>query len=328
MSEELNQAEVAPTATDEGAEVIEGVHSEPLTTTIDLESFFNRQEEQRRQQSVEPQQEPEAEEAPPEEEKQPEPKEEEEEPVLSQRGEERFKKLLGELKERTREVEELKARMEKGPEPEAEAPSIFTQIEKAESFNDLQNLQAQAERVRNWARRNLHKEMIEGPNGEEISHDEIVEKLEIAEDILSKHIPQRAGLLQQRAQFDKMAEERFPGWKDPESEQGQWFAGMLKDPQTREVINRFPNGKMILGYIWKGLEAEKAESQSKPEPKAEAKPQQQRPSAPNLPGMRTQTVPSKIAPSQQQSKDQLKKQYMNSGMMTSTDLENYFNQTR
>jgi hypothetical protein len=319
MSEVNEQAEVAQSATEEGAEVTE-VRSEPLTTTLDLEGFFNRQEEDRRKEQPEP--EPEAVPEP----EQPPKKEEEEEPVLSQRGEERFKKLLGELKERTREVEDLRARMETGDVKE-ENPSIFSQIEKAESFENLQAIQAQAERVRNWARRNLYKEVAEGPNGEEISHEEIVEKLEIAEEILNRHLPEKANLLQQRARFDQLAEDRFPGWKDPESEQGQWFSGMLQDPQTREVINRFPNGKMILGYIWMGLEAEKAQRKTEtPAPQPPQAPQRQ--SAPNLPGMRTQTVPSKIAPSQQQSKDQLKKQYMSSGMMTSSDLENYFNQTR
>lgn len=339
MENDTGKADVAPPANDEGAEIPPEATSPPLTSSLDLESFFNRQEDERNrereQQDDQPP--PDSEEIPPEPDadeasKRQEPEEEPEEDVPSNRTEKRIKKLIDDLKAATREAEEWKAKAQSPKdEPDNGPPNVFELVEKSNSPQELQAIQDQAERVRYWAMRNLHKEFAEGPDGQEVSHDEVVEKLEIAEDILSKQIPQRKQLLQQRVQADQIAIQKFPGWQDPDSEQGQWFASMLRDPQTREVVDKFPNGKLILGYIWKGLQADQAEAQQQGKPKQPEQPSQPqqpaRKSAPSLPGMKTSSVPSRISPSQEQNREQLKKSVLSSGEMTSNDLEAYFNAT-
>lgn len=342
----VKEADITLPAQDESTGVEEKSTGPEIGTQIDLENWFNQQRDNSRpgkdtQNDTGPEEtegsyaehsdqnasEEEHEEA-----------EETEEEVLSNkdRTNKRFKELLGKLDDSQKRLDEALAevnRLKKGdsePEETAQQPQSIDQlIAQARTADELRSLQAQAKAAREWALRNLHQEYVE-VDGDEKSHDDIVNMQLAAERALSEWIPQRAQVLQQQEAMDRQAHELFPGWNDPDSEQGKFFSNLLQDPMAQDLFNRLPNGKMLFGMLYEGNQVVQRKLKESNAPKRETdqaqeavQPQRR---APNLPGMRTATTPNRIPQSEKRSRENATKELTKKGPLTQAQLEAFFNQ--
>jgi len=325
-----------------------GYNDPPLTTQLDLEAFYNRKRDEQNAAEVDGadpdvtgSEDPEETDAggpsagkasTAEEDTEEDPGETEEsgDDVLSNRTEKRIQKLIAKLDEANRRAEEAEARANQAREGEDQesntgtGSSIYDMVSQASTPEEMRKLYDQAQAARKFALRNMHQEYVE-INGEEKSHDEIVDMLEVAEEVINTTIPQRIGYLQQRETEERIAHQLYPGWDNPDSEQGKFFQTMMADPITQDIYRRLPNGKRLLGMLYKGMKAEEAElkkaQEKQPEKSAAA---QTRQPAPSLPGMRSSTTTNRIPPSQKQVRERATKEQVAKGPMTRSDLEAFF----
>ncbi|XHR29896.1 MAG: hypothetical protein ACFUZC_04945 [Chthoniobacteraceae bacterium] len=190
----------------------------------------------------------------------------EEGPEVSPKTQAAFSKRIAEVTKARREAEEqaealkienesLKARMGNGtPAPTQNDPlaNVTTEAELRAKVEFAQSAKA-------WALKNLKGATLpDGKGGEvEYSADQVGQILTDADALLTVHIPRRADYLKNSVAFEERAKEKFPELYKPESVDAK-----LADAIVRELpeLKRFPNQKVILGYLVAALKTEQAEA--------------------------------------------------------------------
>lgn len=144
------------------------------------------------------------------------------------------------------------------------------ELENIQSFEDLQQLQREAQAAKKFALQHIGKDYIE-VDGKEYSDDDIRNILTQADEYLTEKIPQRKQYLQEKSEWSRDTIATHP-WMDSSkdddiSESRRDTFKSLRN-QYANVLDGLPNGDFIAATLVRGIEALKSEQAAKSAKKA------------------------------------------------------------
>ena len=181
-------------------------------------------------------------------------------------------KLTARAKSAEETAEALKAEIQslKSNSQPTEQATGQPELEKIQTFEDLQKLQKEAQAAKKFALQNIGKSYVE-VDGKEYSDDDIRNILTQADEYLTEKIPARQNYLKEKAQWqqDTIATHPWLNQDDESAEARKELFGGLKR-QYGDILNNLPNGDFVAATLVRGIEALQAEKAAKTAPKKKA----------------------------------------------------------
>jgi len=207
------------------------------------------------------------------------------------------------------EVNELKASRSE-PATAKKPEGLVHKVQNAESVEDLVELQETAKAI-SANTEELLDEMIDNGDSEIEHNGTVFTRAELrnakkeADEVLNKHIGNKADLFQQRAQYDEVAKTQFEFFENPDSEEFKFVENIMADKGFSEFLNGRPEQFYILGLLAEGqrsLNARRSEQQSSEEKGKTEEPQKKvastpkiAPSVPGVTGIKSGVAPARAS---------------------------------
>ena len=267
--EDLAASFVEQVETDQEAQQADEAKAEVTETPEEAEASADQDEDVLSQSVTEESEEEETEEDTEEEEV-------EEEAEVTSKGMKKTLKQINRLTARAKSAEEtveaLKAEINnlKTNQSGGSQQSAQPELENIQSFEDLQQLQREAQAAKKFALQHIGKDYIE-VDGKEYSDDDIRNILTQADEYLTEKIPQRKQYLQEKSEWSRDTIATHP-WMDSSkdddiSESRRDTFKSLRN-QYANVLDGLPNGDFIAATLVRGIEALKSEQAAKSAKKA------------------------------------------------------------
>jgi len=237
-------------------------------------------------------------------------------------GEEENTSLNSEL----RALTDALAKANKSKNPDNNNRQLLDIVHSTDDLDELDNIIEEAKEAKRWAKGHLSKDSVEH-RGQEFSNERINEIFDNADEVLAS-IPERVTFLGKRAEFDKLAEEIIPEFKDKDSNASKWLSSEMKSKDNKPLL-QMPNGKLILALALEGhlsITAKQKAAEDKPEKKKP--PKKETPDAPNVAGIDDTAVPSNQRKSDKDKESELRQKLTSSGNLSGTNLTAYFDSQR
>lgn len=237
----------------------------------------------------------------------------------------KFRKRVDELtrqkKDALEKAEKLEARikeLEEARQEQSETSPPPTGDNPFAALKSLQEVRAEAQRAEDiirWAIRNPDGAVVKTDKGEvEYTAEQIAEIRYNAEKALRTDLPEHANYITQNEQFNRVAQDQFPWWKDKSARE---YSEAMQVATAFPELKRFPEWKLALGDMIEGRKLREARANTAVKAKA-------RPVAPAQP--RKTTVAPVAAPKKEVAREAARKQLLKGGG-SEKDIARYLAQT-
>lgn len=252
-------------------------------------------------------------------------------PSAAKRARKRIDKLTARAKEAEEKSLALESRLQRlesgGAQPQQQQDLTFTnKVEKAQTFDELKQLQEVARQTYEWADDNSDEHSVE-LNGTEYTRDQIKQLKKEARNVMERVIPSRAQKLKTQYETQQAVLQRYPAWQDKDHADHpalmeNWSTivqlGLQDHPYAMAFASRLLDAKKYDQLRAKqGNQGTQASTETE-----QPKPARKRDTPPSLP-----TADDTVAPSSSNSGDEVSKiEQLNAGKtsLSQEDMVAYF----